>query len=176
MQQRSSLNKLGLMSIFLAVGSSNPIAIKFALNADWPPYLLGVLRMGFIGSFFIIWSLCIKEKFLGPNPQARLNAIIASTSKAISVICFYLALSLIPANRVVMLSTISPIINLILIHFLLEHEQVTRKHFLGIGISLVGVVALLILKSADTSATNPSFWGRYLSDNKRCFPTGHVYF
>jgi len=115
--------------------------------------------MGFIGSFFVIWSLCIKERFFGPNPQAKLNAIIASISKAISVICFYLALSLIPANRVVMLSTISPIINLVLIHFLLEHEQVTRKHFLGIGISLVGIVALLTLKSIDTPMTNASFWG-----------------
>jgi drug/metabolite transporter (DMT)-like permease len=159
MKQRSTLNKLGLMSIFLAVGSSNPIAIKFALNAGWPPYLLGTLRMSFIGLFFIIWTLLMKKPILGPTPQASLNAVIASMSKAISVVCFYLALSLIPANRVVMISTISPIINLVLIHFLLEHEKVTLKQFFGVGISLIGIVILLVATGGKPAMANASFWG-----------------
>jgi len=48
--------RFGLISIFLLVGSSNPIAIKAALNLGWPPFTLGLFRMGFIGLFFYVFA------------------------------------------------------------------------------------------------------------------------
>jgi len=109
--------RFGLISIFLLVGSSNPIAIKAALNLGWPPFTLGLFRMGFIGLFFYVWARLLREHPMGPNPVARRYALYAAACKGVAVLAFYSALWVIPANRAVILSTISPVVNLVLIHF-----------------------------------------------------------
>lgn len=50
-------NRLFLIAVFIIIGSSNPIAIKFALNAGWTPFALGMLRMVVIGLFFMLWVM-----------------------------------------------------------------------------------------------------------------------
>ncbi|MDH3972840.1 MAG: DMT family transporter [Deltaproteobacteria bacterium] len=140
-------NRLFLISIFIAVGSSNPIAIKYAINVGWPPFALGMLRMAFIGIVFTFWVISRGEGLIGPNREARKYVLIAASCKAVGVILFYVALWLIPANRAVMLSTISPVVSLVLIHFILEHENVRSHHVAGIVTSLAGMVLLLILRN-----------------------------
>jgi len=143
----SPLRRLGLVSVFLLIGSSNPVAIKAALGMGWPPFVLGLCRMAFIGLFFLAWSLRLGEGLLGPDAAARRFVLLAACSKGFGVLFFYTALWLIPVNRAVILSTVSPLVNLVLIHLLLEKERVRGHHVAGILISLLGVVALMSLRS-----------------------------
>lgn len=143
------MGNLGLISIFLIIGSSNPIAIKAAMNLGWPPFFLGLLRMAFIGMFFMVWGLLAGESLAGPNATARRHTLVAAACKGAGVLLFYLALSIIPASRAVILSTISPAVNLVLIHLMLEHERVERRHVLGIAISFIGIVILLLLRYGE---------------------------
>lgn len=149
-------NRLFLIAVFIIVGSSNPIAIKYALNAGWTPFALGMLRMAVICGFFVLWVLARKEGLLGPNGPARRYVIIAAACKAVGVVLFYIALSMIPANRAVVISTISPVISLVLIHFILEHEHVRRHHVLGILTSLAGVLLLITLREREESSVAAS--------------------
>ncbi len=174
------LTKLGWIAVFLAIGSSNPIGIKFAINAGWPIFILGTLRMSVIGLFFFTWCLSLKENLIGPNRQARSQAVIASISKAGSVICLYLALYLIPANRVAIISTFSPIVNLILVHFLLEHEKVRRKHLGGVAISLIGILLLIVFRDGllekNTFLRNDMLLGDLLTVTSVFFLQGMIIF
>ena len=52
------------------LGATNPIAIKLALSEGWNPFQLGIFRMGFIGAFFWVWTLVLKENSLGPKSQS----------------------------------------------------------------------------------------------------------
>jgi len=141
------MGNLGIVSIFLIIGSSNPIAIKAALNLGWPPFFLGLSRMAVIGLFFTVWGLLARERLAATNPAARRHTLVAAACKGAGVLLFYFALAIIPANRAVILSTISPALNLVLIHLMLEHERVQRRHVLGIAISFIGILILLLLRS-----------------------------
>ncbi len=144
-------NRLILMLIFLMISSSNPIAIKYGLNHGWSPIILGISRMSFIGLFFILWVAWRREPFLGPNNKASIFSVAAALCKSIGVICFYIALWILPASRVVMLATFSPIVNLVLIHLALEHESVRKGHVLGVAISFIGIVTLLMLSGEESN-------------------------
>ena len=149
-------NRLFLIAVFIIIGSSNPIAIKFALNAGWTPFALGMLRMTVIGIFFTIWVMARREGLIGPNRSARRYAIIAAACKAVGVVLFYIALSMIPANRAIVISTISPVVSLVLIHFILEHEHVRRHHILGILTSLAGILLLVTMREGASSGAAAS--------------------
>jgi len=152
-----SWKRLGLVAAFLVLGSSNPVAVKAALLHGWGPLGLGILRMGFIGLFFYGWSRAAGEHPVGPNRDARRYALAAAFCKGVGVLGFYLALTLIPVNRAIILSTVSPVVNLALVHFILEHEGVRRRHVLGIGVTLVGILVLLTLRQGGPpSVTAPS--------------------
>lgn len=139
-------NRLFLIAVFIIIGSSNPIAVKFALNAGWTPFALGMLRMAVIGIFFILLLMARGEGLIGPNGPARRYIVIAAVCKAVGVVLFYIALWIIPANRAVVISTISPVVSLVLIYFILEHEHMRRHHILGILTSLAGMLFLVIIR------------------------------
>jgi len=152
------------MAILLAVGSSNPIAIKYALNLGWPPFLLGTLRMGLIALFFGMWAWSLRENPFGSEPESRRPIILACLCKGVGVVFFYMALWLIPANRVVMLSTFSPIISLLLIHMILEKDPVRRHHLFGVGISFIGITAILGLRETGEGTTFSFYGETFLGD------------
>ena len=155
--------RLGLVAVFLVLGSSNPVAVKAALLHGWGPLGLGILRMGFIGLFFFGWSRLSGEHPVGPNRDARRYALAAAFCKGVGVLGFYLALTLIPASRAIILSTISPVVNLVLVHFILEQERVHRHHVLGIAVTLAGILVLFVLRRTGPSymvlSSAPTFLG-----------------
>lgn len=57
--------------------------------------------------------------------------------------CSFAALSLIPASRVAILSTFSPIANLVLVRLLLTDERITRWRVGGIGLGVAGILILV---------------------------------
>ena len=82
-EETGSWRKLGLVTVFLILGSSNPVAVKAAFMLGWPPLILGIMRMGFIGLFFLGWSRLAKEHPFGPNQKARRFALIAAACKGL---------------------------------------------------------------------------------------------
>ena len=72
--------------------------------------------------------------------------LMAAGCKGIGVVGFYLALLLSPANRVIVLSAFSPVVALIMIDRMLEHEEVERRQWLGVATSLLGLALLLSLR------------------------------
>ena len=138
--------RLFLVLVFVLVGASNPIAIKYALEAGWPVLPLGIGRMGFIGLFFLVWVLAVGEHPIGSSPQGRRWALMAAVSKGVGVIAFYLALFWAPANRVIVLSAFSPVVALLLIDRMLEHEEVRRRQWVGVATSFLGLGLLLLLR------------------------------
>jgi len=112
--------------------------------------------MGFIGLFFYGWSRLAGEHPVGPNRNARRYALAAAFCKGLGVLGFYFALTLIPVNRAVILSTVSPVVNLALVHLILEQERVRRHHILGIAVTLAGILVLLGLRTGSSSIGVPS--------------------
>jgi len=107
--------------------------------------------MGFIGLFFYGWSRLTGEHPVGPNRGARRYALAAAFCKGVGVLGFYLALTLIPVNRAIILSTVSPVVHLALVHLILEQERVRRHHILGIAVTLAGILVLLGLRNGSSS-------------------------
>ncbi|MDH3745197.1 MAG: DMT family transporter, partial [Acidobacteriota bacterium] len=138
--------KLPIVLVFVLVSASNPVAIKFALESGWSALPLGIARMGFIGLFFLLWVLAAREHPLGASPQGRRYSLMAACCKGVGVLTFYLALSLVPASRVIVLSTFSPVVALLMIHWLLEHERVRGRQWLGVAISFAGLALLLFFR------------------------------
>lgn len=138
--------RLLIVLVFIFVGASNPVAIKFALESGWPVLPLGIARMGFIGLFFLFWVLAAREHVIGDSREGRRLSLIAAGCKGVGILAFYVALSLIPANRVIVLSAFSPVVALLMIHWLLEHEQVKRRQWLGVATSCLGLALLLLFR------------------------------
>lgn len=93
-----------------------------------------------------------REGFIGPNRSARRYAIIAAVCKAVGVVLFYIALLMIPANRAVVISTISPVVSVVGIflfyyrRWLVSKLEVTYISFfshLGKAVSILYAVVLL---------------------------------
>lgn len=154
-------HKLAIVLVAMFVGASNPIALKFALEAGWPVLPLGIGRMGFIGIFFLIWVLVAREHPIGGSPAGRRWAMMAAVSKGSGVLAFYVALLWAPANRVVVLSAFSPIVALLLIDRMLEHETVRTRQWLGVATSFVGLALLLLLRG-DFSLAGGATWRQTL--------------
>jgi len=72
----------------------------------------------------------------------------AAACKGAGVLFFYLALAAIPVNRAVILSTVSPVVNLWLVHLLLEQERIRRHHVNGIAIAFAGTLAVILLRQS----------------------------
>lgn len=144
-----ALRNFFLVLLLLLIGSSNPIAIKFALNTGWNAYLLGFLRMIIIGGFFLTFVIILKKNPFGPNPQARYYGFLAAGCKGVGVIAFYAALTMIPANRVIIITAFSPVINLILVRLILKQEKILAHHIGGVTISLTGLLLLLYFREPD---------------------------
>ena len=140
-------NKFSLVLFMIIIGSSNPVAIKYALNYGWPPLLLGIFRMSGIGLFVLLWLKLKGEPLIGPDKNAAFYSIAASVCKGIGVIGFYLSLSIMPASRNIILATFSPVVNLLMIHLILEHENIRKNHILGITISFIGIFLLLFIRN-----------------------------
>ncbi len=138
--------KLLLVLIFVFVGASNPIAIKFALESGWPVLPLGIGRMSFIGLFFLVWVLAKREHPIATSPEGRRLSFMAAACKGVGVIALYLALFLAPANRVIVLSAFSPVVALLMIDRMLEHEEVEGRQWLGVATSFLGLALLLSLR------------------------------
>lgn len=150
-------SRLAIVLVFVFVGASNPIAVKFALEAGWPLLPLGIGRMAVIALFFVAWTLVAREPMLAPTATGRRYSWLAAGCKGVGVLTFYLALSLTSANRVIVLSTFSPVVGLLMIDRFLEQEQVERRQWLGVVTSLIGLGLLLFFRG-DLSFQGESSW------------------
>lgn len=140
------------------LAATTPVILKLALNLHWPPYILGLMRVSFIAIFFYILLRQSSLPVLGSSKRQIKYSVASSALKGIALTLLYYSLSLIPASRWAILATSSPIINFIFVQYFLENEQVSRRRFWGAGISLIGVILLLLTRnSAGTMQYN--FWG-----------------
>ncbi len=130
----------------LLIQPSNPIALKYAMFSGWPPYLLGALRMSMISLCFMMWVLLAKQSLLG-SAKVRNWILPAAFFKALGIYCFFTALSMISASRVIMLASSAPILNLLLVQIFLKQEKIRYHHVVGLLISLCGVTLLLAFRS-----------------------------
>ena len=145
MKRIDGCRTFALIAALLALGSSNPVAIKVAILSGWGPLTLGLCRMAVIGAFFVLFTSAVGEHPTGRGPGFRW-ALSAALCKGGAVLCFYTALYSIPVSRAVILSTLSPVVNLALVHLLLEQERVRRHHLLGIAVSLGGMLVVMTLR------------------------------
>lgn len=144
------------------IGSSNPVAIKAALTVGWPPMLLGLCRMFVIGSFFAGWSMLLGEHMIGPGRTSRRWSLAAAGCKGAGVLFFYLSLAMIPVNRAVILSTVSPVVNLWLVHLLLEQERIRKHHVAGILLTFVGMLAVIFVRQ-ESAGISLELGGKFLA-------------
>lgn len=168
--QSPAVNRTGgyrafsLIGVFLVLGSSNPVAIKAAILAGWDPMSLGFFRMGVIGAVFLLWTAILGEHPLGKAGAGRNWSLAAALCKGAAVLCFYTALAHIPVSRAVILSTISPVVNLALVHILLRQERVRRHHLLGIGITLAGMLTVITVRHFGKYPADPATAGSLVGD------------
>ena len=83
-----SFKYLFLVVPLLLIQPSNPIALKYALEIGWSPYLLGALRMSMISGFFMIWVWLVQDPLFGVSSR-RHWILFAAMCKGIGIFCFF---------------------------------------------------------------------------------------
>lgn len=162
MNSTGGYRAFSLIGVFLVLDSSNPVAIKAALLAGWVPMSLGLFRMGAIGAVFLLWAAIRGEHPFGSAGTGRNWSLAAALCKGAAVLSFYTAH--IPVSRAVILPTISPVVNLALVHFLLRQERVRRHHILVIGITFAGMLTVLTIRHFGIYPADPATAGSLVGD------------
>ncbi|MBW1992681.1 MAG: EamA family transporter [Deltaproteobacteria bacterium] len=102
-----------------------------------PPY--GAYLVSTLGYLPVIGFLLVQRNFQVPwQPAGWSAALGAGLCAALGLLCFYRALAGAPAARVVPLTSLYPLVTVVLGYFLLK-ESLSFRHLGGIAAALVAV-------------------------------------
>lgn len=146
---------------WIIIASTNLVAIKLALEYGWAVYFLGFLRVLTIAVFYTGLVKYKGYKLWGANSEQVKYSLCSSVLKSLAVVTSYSALAIMDVSQVAIISGFGPMLALIFIHFLLEHEKVLTRHIAGLIIGFFGM-SILILGNNDFQISSPSFIGLIL--------------
>src|SRR5688572_14542263 len=150
---KRTLAILGLVVVMSIWGSA--FAITKAALTDLPPLTFALLR--FLVASGLLCALCYpRRRLLGPLLRSSWPALslMGLTGITLYYLGYQFGLLYATATQGAFLQATIPAVTAG-VAVLLLHEQMPKQRLAGIGVSLVGVLLVILTTPADTRAPNP---------------------
>lgn len=145
---------LAMAGICILFGA-NSVAIKISL-AGFGPFTVAGIRFAIAAAAIAIWARVTRRPFRVSGRQWR-HLCILSAIFLVQLSLFYHGLSLTYASRGILIVNFQPFVVLILAHFFIAGDRITKKRVTGLVLGFSGVLCVLLdtgglsanLKSGD---------------------------
>ena len=127
---------------------ANAVAIKISMAGIGPLTAAG-LRFSMASVAILLWAGATGRPIALKRGQAR-QILILSVMFTAQLALFYLGLNKTTASRGTLLANLQPFFVLILAHFFIPGDQMTRKKFIGILMGFMGVAFMFLERKGVT--------------------------
>ena len=146
---RAALAAAALCVLF----GANTVAVKITL-AGMGIFATAGLRFAAAAGALFIWARATGQVFAVP-PENRPRLGLISFTFTVQLTLFYLGLSRAPASRAVLMANLQPFFLLILAHYFIPGERITKRKIAGLALGFAGIVCLIFPGSAGAAGS----WG-----------------
>ncbi len=138
--------KTSVFTAFLcALFGANSVAIKICLTGIGPFTAAG-LRFAFAGTALLLWAK-IKGVPLRLKQEQFVQILIISMAFTLQLSCFYIGINRTTASHAVLIANLVPFVVMILAHFFIPGDVITKKKIIGIVLGFIGVSFLFYDKA-----------------------------
>lgn len=124
---------------------ANSVAIKISLTS-FGPFTVAGIRFAIASAAIALWALATRRPFRVSRRQ-WLHLLVLSAIFLVQLSLFYHGLSLTYASRGILIVNFQPFVVLILAHFFIAGDRITKKRVTGLVLGFFGVLCVLL----DTS-------------------------
>ncbi len=128
---------------------ANAVAIKISMTGIGPFTSAG-LRFSIAGVAIIIWAI-ITGKPMRIKKEQLIQLLIVSILFTAQLGLFYFGMSKTNASRGTLLANLQPFFVLLLAHFFIPGDSITRRKIIGILLGFAGVVFMFLEKNEVTN-------------------------
>jgi len=138
--------KTSFFTAFLCVlFGANSVAIKICLTGVGAFTAAG-LRFAMAGTALFLWAR-IKGVPLRIKKEQLVQILIISMGFTLQLSCFYLGINRTTASHAVLIANLVPFVVMILAHFFIPGDVITKKKIMGIVLGFIGVFCLFYDKA-----------------------------
>ncbi len=138
--------KTSFFTAFLCVlFGANSVAIKICLTGIGPFTAAG-LRFALAGTALFLWA-GIKGVPLRLKQEQFVQILIISIAFTLQLSCFYIGINRTTASHAVLIANLVPFVVMILAHFFIPGDVITKKKIIGIVLGFIGVFFLFYDKA-----------------------------
>ncbi len=138
--------KTSFFTAFLcALFGANSVAIKICLTGIGPFTAAG-LRFALAGTALLLWAR-IKGVPLRLKQEQYVQIFIISVAFTLQLSCFYIGINRTTASHAVLIANLVPFVVMILAHFFIPGDVITKKKIIGIVLGFIGVFFLFYDKA-----------------------------
>ena len=138
--------KTSFFTAFLCVlFGANSVAIKICLTGIGPFTAAG-LRFALAGTALLLWAR-IKGVPLRLKQEQFVQILIISVAFTLQLSCFYIGINRTTASHAVLIANLVPFVVMILAHFFIPGDVITKKKIIGIVLGFIGVFFLFYDKA-----------------------------
>lgn len=145
----SPARRLALACLLSTAFGSGLAAIRVGVGY-FPPLTFTMLRLVLvIGAFGVFFGVAQRRPQLAGGQMARL-LMVGVLSVAVPFTCAGFALRLVSSTLVSIMLNLTPVLSVVLAHFVLPDERLVGRTVLGVGVAVVGA-SLVIWGGADAA-------------------------
>ena len=133
------------MATLCALFGANSVAIKISL-AGFGPFTVAGIRFAIAALAIVLWARFTGRPFRVPGRQWR-HLLALSAIFLVQLSLFYWGLSMTYASRGILIVNFQPFVVLILAHFFIPGDRISKKKIIGLTLGFSGVLLVLL----DTS-------------------------
>lgn len=141
------------------VGATNLLFIKAAYQAGFTPLVFGALRFLCVAALAAAGLALTGTALVPRDPTTRRWLVREGMAKAIGALPIYLAVYLVPATVVLILSFASPLVQMLAAGRYLG-DQVSGRRAAGVGVAISGLLVWVLLQDLlAPAASGAAPWG-----------------
>ncbi len=138
--------KTSVFTAFICVlFGANSVAIKICLTGVGPFTAAG-LRFAIAGTALFLWAE-MKGVQLKLKKGQFIQILIISMGFSLQLSCFYIGINRTTASHAVLIANLVPFVVMILAHFFIPEDVITKKKIIGIVLGFIGVFFLFYDKA-----------------------------
>ncbi len=132
---------LALAGLCVLFGA-NSVAIKLSLEGLGPFTVAGI-RFGIASVAIALWARATRRPFRVSGRQ-RLHLLVLSVIFLVQLSLFYHGLSLTYASRGILIVNFQPFVVLLLAHFFIPGDRISKRKIVGLTLGFAGVLCVLL--------------------------------
>ena len=131
------LPAVAAISVLCVLFGSNAIAIKMSF-AGFGPFTAAGLRFAMASAAILLWAMATGRPFAVKKEQ-RVHLLVLSIIFTVQLSLFYFGLSMTNASRGILILNFQPFVVLILAHFFIPDDSISKKKTAGLVLGFAGV-------------------------------------